>query len=143
MVNYWILLSAPYGKLNKFTAAELTDKSVHTIKWLMGKRSVNKSQLAKGDKILLYYADQRVKFFFGNGILDSTLQVSNESIYNNITVSAIILWSKPVEVAEIYEQLSFVKIKAKWGSYFRGDITKISEMDYDLIIAKWKTNSRL
>jgi len=138
MVQYWIFVSFPYSDYNKGTILEMAENLTRFTKWRIGKRTANRGQLAKDDKVLLYQAGEEGKKFVGTATLFSNLQISSEEISDWVAIGNIEFWKKIIPIATLLCQLSFIKNKNKWGLYFKGGIIKISEEDYNTVISKAK-----
>jgi hypothetical protein len=137
----WIFVSIPYSDYNKGTILEMAKNLKQSAKWRIGKRTGSRTQLAKGDKVLFYQAGEGGKKFVGTATILSDLQISNEEIFDLITIGDIEFWRKAVPARNILGKLSFIKNKNKWGVYFKGGIIKISEEDYNTILNKSKKNN--
>jgi predicted RNA-binding protein len=134
MTNYWIFVSVPYSDFNVGTVSEMIEKIRSTGKWLIGRRTIHRKQLSKGDKVIFYQAGEGAKKFVGSAELLSYVQSDETSIFDYVTLRDVKLWKKYVSIKELLSNLSFVGNKKHWGLYLQGGIISISEEDYNLIL---------
>jgi len=111
-------------------------KRVNAKEWPIFKRTRNRTDLSKGDKIVIYHGGR-----FGTASLVGTFAISSKlksTGYDTFVVgmSDIQMWKNQVKVKDILDDLKFVKRKDNWGIYFQGGVTRLPEYDYKTILAK-------
>ena len=135
MTQYWIFVSYPYSDFNHGTFSEIAGDEKQSLKWLIGKQTIHRKQLAKGDRVLFYQAGDEGKEIVGSGDLISGLQSDSGGRYF-VLVGNVRRWGKPVSIKKMVNNLSFIIHKRYWGLYFQGGIRKIQERDYNAITQK-------
>jgi len=105
------------------------------------------NKIKKDDRIL-YYSPNRI---FGKKDRLQSFTAAGTVIENNIYQVKIDEnfepWRKnvnydqdikPVKIKPMIDELKFIKIKNKWGVYFRSGVKEINKEDYDVIIQEMK-----
>jgi len=136
MVRYWIFVSLPYSDFNRGTISETINKIKESGKWRIGKNTLYRNQLSKGDKVLLYEAGDEGKKFVGSAELLSGLEFDERSIFCHVAIGQIELWTNPVPIRDVLDSLSFIKNKSYYGFYLRGGIVRLSKDNFEVILTK-------
>ena len=100
------------------------------------KRTRNRTDLSKGDKIIIYHGGR-----FGTASLVGTFVISSEvkSAGNDtfvVGMSDAQMWKNQVKIKDILHDLKYIKRKDNWGIYFQGGVTRLPDEDYKTILAK-------
>jgi predicted RNA-binding protein len=136
MAQYWIFVSLPFSDFNRGDINVTMRKVQATGKWPIGKNTVNRKQLSKGDMILFYLAGEEGKKFIGSGELLSDLTVNEKNFDSFVTLGNMKLWKNQIAITDVLNELSFIKNKKHWGLHFQGGIVRIPEKDFRLILRK-------
>ena len=131
-----MFVSVPFSDFNRGTILEMIEKVKTSGKWYIGRKTLYRKQLSKGDKILFYQAGEEGKKFVGSGELLSNLQVDDTNIFDFVTVGNIELWRKHVPINDLIDDLSFIKDRKHWGLYIQGGIVRITKDDFELVLRK-------
>ena len=115
------------------SSSEFRDR-IKTKKWILYKRTSNRLNIRKGDKILFYLARPPRRKIIANAVLSSEVKENGEDFL--VGISRIRLWKKQVSIKPFIESLEFIKNKVKWGGYMQGGIVKITDKDYELLRGK-------
>lgn len=137
MVKCWIFVSHPNSAFSVGTLSEEAFEET-AIRWAIGSRTQNRNRIAAGDKVLFYRAGHEGKKIFASAILRSSLMKDDEGFY--VKLDDLKIWKTPVEIKKCLPQLSFIKKKKQWGSYFQGGIIALPGADYYLILKISKHN---
>jgi predicted RNA-binding protein len=138
MTQYWIFVLLPYSDFNRGNVTQTLNKVKRTGIWLIGKKTINRYKLSKGDKVLFYLAGEEGKKFLGSAELTSNLISDKLTLNDYVKVKDIDFWTNFIPIKGMVDDLSFIKNKAHWGLHFQGGIISIPELDYKLIV----TNSK-
>jgi len=116
------------------TESELK-KRVSAKEWPIFKRTRNRTDLSKGDKIVIYHGGR-----FGTASLVGTFVISSEvkSAGNDtfvVEMSDTQMWKNQVKIKDILDDLKYIKRKDNWGIYFQGGVTRLPDDDYKTILA--------
>jgi hypothetical protein len=142
MDRHWIFVSFPYSDFNAGTISEIINKILRSGKWPIGKYTVYRKQLSKGDRTLFYQAGNEGRKFVGSGELFSGLQQDDKGTSFHVIVGNLELWDSPVPMSEVLDKLSFIKDKSHWGLYLQGGVIRVSEEDYRTVVRRAKHCSR-
>lgn len=112
-------------------------KRIEERRWPIFKKTQNRRKLKVGDTVIFYKAGTQGKKFLGSSVIGSPLEKANELVFF-LKLSDIVVWKKPVEVNEVLKDLDFIRDKQYWGRYFQGGVRRLSETDYETIVAKSK-----
>jgi len=130
-MSYWIFVI-------KDTPEEFA-KRMQIRKWPIFKKTQNRRNLRTGDKIIFYKAGANGKKFLGKALIASELEQVDQFTYS-LKLSEIEVWEKPVELANVLNDLDFISDKLYWGRYFQGGVRSLSEKDYSTIVSKSTPN---
>lgn len=134
-MSFWIFVFTEYTDYARGSSRELFARVERNGKWYIGPNTPNRKRVKKGDKIIFYRAGEGGRKFIGNAILSSGLKPPEKSdFFSFVLVSKMCLWSKPVPISDIAEDLSFVKRGFPSRFYFQSGIRSISEEDYRTIL---------
>jgi hypothetical protein len=136
MVKYWIFVSVPYTDFNTGSIDEILDKIKSSKTWPIGRRTVYRNLLSKGDRVLLYQGGEQGKKIVGSADLNSGLIGKPDGICDGVLISNLDLWKEPVDIKKVVSKLSFVRNPERWGFYFKGGVVRISERDYKEILRR-------
>lgn len=100
-------------------------------RWPIYKRTNNRMNIKKGDKILFYLAGSHRRKIVADAVLSSSLKDDGDEF--SIGISKIKLWKKQILIKSFVESLEFIKNKAKWGVFMQGGVVRITDKDFDLL----------
>ena len=109
---------------------------IRTKKWPIYKRTSNRLNIKKGDKILFYLAGSPRRKIVASAVLNSNLKEDGEEF--SVVVYKIKIWKIQVPIKPFIESLEFIKNKVKWGVFMQGAIVKITDTDYNTIMESKK-----
>ena len=109
-------------------------EKIKTKRWSLYKRTSNRLNIRKGDKILFYLARYPRRKFVANGVLSSNVKEEVDEF--SVGLYKIRLWKIQVPIRPLISSLKFIKDKEKWGRYMQGGIIRISDRDYDFIMGE-------
>jgi hypothetical protein len=78
----------------------------------------------------------RIKEIILNNFIEEFEDVLSNIPYKNFIMDDIRLFTKPIYVKEIIQELEFIKSKDKWGVFFQGGFIKIGQNDMRLLESK-------
>ena len=127
-MSYWILvITGEPSELKK----RLSQKA-----WPIFQRTRHRTELAVGDKVLLYHGGRfGPKAFVASAKISTGLKMVRPDTYS-VWLSEIISWKTIVRIIDIINDLSFIKRKDNWGIYFQGGVSRIPKKDFETILAK-------
>ena len=134
-MNYWIFVSVPFTDYNVGTIYEMLEKIRNSKKWPLGKRTFHRKKLQAGDKVLFYQGGENGRMIVASAELSSALR-HTENLHSFVKINRFRIWSNPIDIRELFNDLSFIKNKKHWSAYFQGGIVKISKEDYNRILRK-------
>lgn len=108
---------------------------IRTKRWPIYKRTSNRLQIKKGDKILFYLAGYPRRKIVASAVLSSNLKEDGEEF--SVTLYKIKVWKIQIPIRPLIESLEFIKNKAKWGGYMQGGIVKITDNDFGLLTSAY------
>jgi len=100
-----------------------------------GYRTPNKTRIVSGDKVVFYQSGEEGRKFIGSAVVSSVVKNPDQFIFGYVHFSKIRIWQEPIDIYSILDELSFIKNKRRWQSYFQGGIRKIPRKDYERIIS--------
>jgi predicted RNA-binding protein with PUA-like domain len=134
MAKHWIFVSVPYTDFNTGSINEMRSKIESSKKWPIGKKTIHRNALSKGDKVLFYQGGEQGRKIVGMCELSSGLVEDSDRMCDCVMIENYEFWKEPVDIRKVLGRLSFVKDSKRWGIYFKGGIVKISKKDYDKIL---------
>ena len=138
MMQHWIFVLLPFSDFNRGDIAHTLCKAQNTGRWPIGRNTVNRFKILKGDQILFYLAGDGGKKFTGSAALSSNLIIDECNQNEYVQLENIYFWKKPLPIRELIKELTFIKNKEHWGLNFQGGLIRITESDYSLILKKAK-----
>jgi len=105
---------------------------IKTKKWPIYKRTNNRLNIKKEDRVLFYLAGSHRRKIVADAKLGSNLKENGEEF--SINLSKISLWKKQILIKPFVESLEFIKNKEKWGVFMQGGIVKISDKDFEILL---------
>ena len=143
MTQHWIFVLLPFSDFNRGDIPETLKRVKDLGKWPIGKSTLHRKQLSKGDKVLFYQAGEEGKKFIGSGELLSNLVHEKQIFSDYVEMGDVNFWAKSVPIAGLIDDLSFIKNKRNWGLHFQGGIIRVSENDYQFILKKGKSRKSI
>jgi len=145
-MNNWIfVVTRQKDDGNWIQAREIFEIRMRDDFWGLNESTPNRKALAEGDRVV-FYVGTREKKFAGSATLASPcyeldheerLQLSHDRELFTADYGVRLLntqiWDKPISAHDIIKSLSFVVNLPNWGSYFRGAIREISDLDYETL----------
>ncbi len=107
---------------------------IKTKKWPIYKRTSNRLNIKKGDKILFYLAGYPRRKIVASGVLNSNLKEDEEGFSVNVYKIKVLKIQIPIK--PFIESLEFIKNKSKWGGFMQGGIVKITDNDFETLLKK-------
>jgi hypothetical protein len=116
--------------------------------WLFNKTTPNVKYISPGDRVIVYVAGRKNKFFSAKFIIDSHLtpnQLDHDTpleamlSYNfelQCSIKNLVMWKKPLSIYDVKSYLNFINDPKNWGLFFRQAIKIIDENDYNTIDSK-------
>ncbi len=116
--------------------------------WLFNRTTANLKRIKPADEVIIYVAGKNSRYFYANimiaGLIeDATIKPSNkteESLFEifplGCPVTVLNVWSNPLYMANIKNDLNFIKDKKNYGLFLRQPTKIISKQDYEYIIDK-------
>ncbi|NLJ80659.1 MAG: hypothetical protein GX335_06525 [Firmicutes bacterium] len=112
--------------------------------WLFSSHTAKVKTLEAGDKIVIYAAGRGNRFFLGSFALKTKPEPSEcgpaglERLVKLFAlrseIKEISRWAEPKPMADLLENLSFIKDKRNYGLYLRQGLRVLSEEDYQVIV---------
>ncbi|MCS6784616.1 MAG: hypothetical protein NZ921_01120 [Candidatus Caldarchaeum sp.] len=142
-MGYWVFVVKDHyiGK-RMIPANEVAADRVFRKFWLISKRMAAMKSLKEGGHALLYSTGMEGRFFVGEGQFSQPpLPVTDEmrfyivgypseKLTHYIKFDEATLWTTPIKADTVVDQLTFIKNKSKWFSYFRGSVRRIPDEDF-------------
>lgn len=145
MSNNWIftVTNLTLGQ-QSWSAAEIFQNRTDVKLWGISESNPSFRQLCKGDKVVFYVTSGTSRLIAGKAILNSEphtitsedkkkLIPFDPSYTHVVELNEIQLFEQSVPIDRYIPDLSFVENKEKWGVYLQGGITKIPDIDYELL----------
>jgi len=101
----------------------------------LGCRTPNRTRIASGDKVVFYQSGEDGRKFIGSAAISTVAKNPDQFIFGYVHFSKIRIWQEPVDIYSILDELSFIKNKRRWQSYFQGGIRKIPRKDCERILS--------
>lgn len=108
--------------------------------------------LGKGDKIILYLAGNKRKFFYGSFEIAGSIEECKfkpenpkESLIKDIftlscPIDQVDKWPKKVSMYEVLDKLRFIEDRKNWGLHIRQSARAICREDFDLLYERGHMN---
>jgi len=106
--------------------------------WPVFGYTVNRKKIQPGDRVVFYKAGEGNKELIGTAETASAIKGEEKEIDYAVELRNISVWKKKVLMKPLVAKMSFVTHKAQWGLSMQGGVIRISEKDYNTIIAKSK-----
>jgi len=151
VVPYYLLVVRDHvcdGRLVK--AREIFEDRVKSGVWGFGRRAAHLKHLKTGDKVVFYVGGKGGGLLVGCGTVSSEpyaiteverkkgLCLESRDYAYLINISDVEVWSTPVPIEGVCNQLSFITNKKKPYVCLQGAVRKISEEDYRVILENSK-----
>jgi predicted RNA-binding protein len=129
------------------TGDELTRVLASKRMWLASRFTPFRKAYKNGVRVILYVAGKGARHFVGDAAIEKpTTNASDEEIQfakrlglegftEEIPLLEICLWSKPLAIRPLVDNLAFIKDKINYGLNLRQAAAKITARDYDYIIS--------
>jgi len=147
MPNFWVFIVKDHVHMGRIIPArEVLANRVRNKFWSLNARTPNLRRLEKGDNVLFYIIESKVKGFMGRGVLAGQAHpISDEQRFHVVGEPSIAFdYSVDFEEAEMWDRivtLDLVKDKMPLligrknpAAVFRGAIRRISEKDYEVVL---------
>jgi len=147
VINYWILVVKDHQKSGRrIPALEVLRTRVEHRFWSLSSRARNINRIKPGDRVVFYISSSGGRGFAGTAVVSSTPHpitleqrfhiygYPSETFDYSIELENPVMWNKLVSPAELLGKVSFLHSE-RWWTRFRGSIIKITEDDYDKIVA--------
>ena len=114
-----------------FTGKEIADNLLENQHWVFTYTTPNIRKINAKDKVIIYIAGKGNRFFYANlEILDDIKEHNltpsgklQEVLYNIFPLSCQIkvlnIWSNPIDISDVKEDLNFITDKKNYGLFFR------------------------
>lgn len=146
-MNYMVIINDFQIGDTVFSAKDIVATLFKHRQWLFSPRTAKISRLKPGDKVIVYAAGKGNRCFIGSFCLESVPDVeeadgSLELIHLkkyfplSCRIKNILIWSKPVAIKDVLDDLSFIGDKKNYGLYLRQGMRELSEQDYSVIVGK-------
>ncbi len=128
-----------------FTGKEIADRLLENKHWVFTPSTPNIKKIKPKDKVIVYIAGKGNRYFYANFEILDEIQEHNltpsgeleDVLYSIFSLACKIkvlnIWSKPISIADIKEDLNFITDKKNYGLFFRQSTKVIGEEDYNLI----------
>ncbi|MEM0349220.1 MAG: hypothetical protein QXE96_04095 [Candidatus Caldarchaeum sp.] len=115
--------------------------------WLVSSRIAAMKELSDGGSAVFFSTGMEGRLFIGEGVFSQQpvpitdelrfhiKGYPSEKLTHFIKLDAARLWTNPVKLEDVLENLSFIKNKFRWYGYFRGSVRKIPEKDYQYLVS--------
>lgn len=147
--QYWIFAVTEHRREGEiYSPEQIYQQRMEDKFWGIGRRTPNRKNLSKGDKVI-YYVGLPHKVFAGTASLASSCFELDESTRKKLShgtftfstefgvhLDDVDIWKTPKSVESLVPQLGFIENKAYWFSYFQGGVRQISEEDYRIILGE-------
>ncbi len=147
MINYWILVVKDHHYSGQvIPAMEVLRTRIERKFWSLNSRARNIKRIKPGDRVVFYVSSYEGKGFAGTGVIASPphpitpeqrfyiFGYPSEKFDYSIDLENPVMWDNLVSPAELFGKVSFLHSE-RWWARFRGSIIKITEEDYDKIVA--------
>jgi len=149
MANQWIFIVIDHRTDDKIIKAmDVLKDRVKGRFWSLNKNTGNFNRIKKDDKLVFYIGGHDGQKFVGRCTLASEsypltpeqkkqiVGYPSSLFTHSVALKDIKLWKEPLPVADLKEELAFIKNKDLWRKYFRRSIIPLSEEDYKAILSK-------
>lgn len=141
MANWTFVVTEQWGYSK--TPYEILCARVGAKFWPLTSRTPRRSELERGDKVILYVGKPEFSFM-GTGILGTgllTVPEPKRHLYAErrfdgslgVYFSTVSLWITRIGIRELVARLAMFPDKQRWGAYLQGGILPISPADFELI----------
>ncbi|MEA1981853.1 MAG: endonuclease NucS [candidate division Zixibacteria bacterium] len=149
-MKYWLFtVTRKKDGSDKIAADEIFKIRMQDKFWGVGEKTPNRKNLEKDD-VVIFYVGIPSMVLSGEAVLASEsfkLDIEQKNKYCHkqsylttdygVFLEKIQIWSKPIEIKPIIENLNFIDNKEFWFAYLQGGIRQISEKDYNIITGKY------
>ena len=145
---YWVLVVKDHRSREgrHIPAMDILHNRVRYGFWAISKRNVFRGKVKPGDLGVFYVASRDARVFAGDCVIKSEskpLDSFHRSLIEGFPSTMLDyyfeiegrLWREPKQAREYAVKLSFVRNKARWGSYFQGSVKPISKQDYEVLLS--------
>jgi hypothetical protein len=114
--------------------------------WLASRYTPYRRVYKYGDRVLLYSAGPKARYFLGDAVVSGPVtettekekQIAHrlglEGFEERIPLEAVHLWENPLPLKPLVNRLQFIKDKKNWGLNLRNAAARIPEEDFQLIL---------
>ncbi len=126
-------------------ALEILNQRINEKKWLIFPKTPGQEHLTKGTKIIFYIAGKYEfsRNFYAVGEIEEIEKSDdfydpqyNQYVKQFITFKIIKLFSKPIDIRTIKEQLSFIRKPTHYGLDLIGGVKIIQKKDFEFIVSR-------
>lgn len=153
-MGFWIFVVKDHvhGK-EVIPAGAIASERVKHGFWLVSSRIAAMKELAEGGSAIFFSTGSEGRLFIGEGVFSQPPMpitdemrfhikgYPSEKLTHFIKLDMARLWTTPVKLEEVLENLSFIKNKLRWYGYFRGSVRKIPEQDYQYLVSAASSQS--
>lgn len=128
----------------KISPDKLIDILLENKIWYFNERARTAKKLNIGDDLLFYIAGIKKGFIYAKAKISSNARIIENkdeiieglNMFYEIDISDIEIFSKPVYIKPLVNELNFIHFKGNYGLYIRKSISRIPLEDYITIINK-------
>ena len=136
---YYMFIVNDFDLGDKYLRAEDIIDSLLTKKiWVFTPYAPFIKYLGKGDKIILYLAGNKRKFFYGSFEIAGSIEECKFKPEN--PKESLIKWPKKVSMYEVLDKLRFIEDRKNWGLHIRQSARAICREDFDLLYERGHMN---
>jgi hypothetical protein len=136
LTNYWMFVG---NNQENMTVHDMFERNMKLQYWGFKEGTSNTLQIRIGDRVIIYLAGSKMKFFvascrLNSNYLNKTEAQKKKHDFPGVELAHINIWSEPkINTDSLREKLSFIKDKTNPGLAFHASIIKITEDDYKTI----------
>lgn len=135
------------------TAEEITHTLLANKIWAYTKSTFHLKKFTRGDNVLLYCAGRKRRYFIAKftivGAIESNAiepKGKNEEILKKTfplqsKIDDVKIWSNPMPIKDIIEELDFITDKKNWGLWFRKSVLALNKDAFDLILKRMQNHA--
>ena len=133
LTQHWIFVITEYTDYWRVSFDKILERMKTSKAYPLGYRTPNRTRIVSGDKVIFYRSGEEGRKFIGSAEVSSVTRNSDQYIFGYVHFSKIRFWQEPIDLYDILQELSFIKNRRRWQSYFQGGIRKLPEKDYERI----------
>ena len=135
LAQCWVFVITEYTDYWKVSFDKILERIKTSKAYPLGHRTPNRKRIVSGDKVIFYQSGEGGRKFIVSAVVLSAVKDSFQYVFGYVHFSKIRIWQDPVDIYSILDELSLIKNKRRWQSYFQGGIRKIPRKDYERIIS--------